>query len=92
MIGDISVSGFYDITPAIGGGYYLIDERSYLTKLDEDGEVIFTHHVKDANLSVIELDNGDIIIGGSGAFLDGGYGGGANITRLSFSNSAPTAQ
>ena len=63
-----------------------------MTKLDDDGEVIFTHHVKDANLSVIELDDGDIIIGGSGAFLDGNYGGAAIITRLSFSNSAPTAQ
>lgn len=92
IIGEMNVSGFYDITPAIGGGYYLIDERSYLTKLDDQGEVIFTHNVQDANLSVIELDNGDIVIGGSGAFLDGGYGGGANITRLSFSNSTPTAQ
>ena len=90
IIGEMNVSGFYDITPAIGGGYYLIDEGSYLTKLDDQGEVIFTHNVQDANLSVIELDNGDIVIGGSGAFLDGGYGGGANITRLSFSNS--TAQ
>ena len=80
----MSVAGFYDIAPAIGGGYYLIDERSYLTKINDSGEVIFTYHVKEANLAVIQLDNGDIVVGGSGAFLDGGYGGSAKIIRLSF--------
>ena len=84
IVGDMSVAGFYDIAPAIGGGYYLIDERSYLTKINDSGEVIFTYHVKDANLAVIQLDNGDIVVGGSGAFLDGGYGGSAKIIRLSF--------
>ena len=74
-----------DITPATGGGYYLIDERSYLTKLDESGQVIFSEQVG-SNLAVIELDNGDVIVGGDGAFLDGGYGGFATITRLSFSS------
>ena len=58
-----------------------------MTKIDDTGEVIFSHHVKHANLSVIQADNGDIVIGGSGAFLDGGYGGGANLIRLSFSES-----
>ena len=33
-----------------------------------------------------ELDNGDIVVGGGGAFLDGGYGGLPNLIRLSFSN------
>ena len=74
------------MTPAIGGGYYIIDERSYLTKIDDSGEVVFTYHVQDANLSVIQLDNGDIVVGGGGAFLDGGYGGLPNLIRLSFSN------
>ena len=85
MIGDFNVAGVYDITPAMGGGYYLIDERSYLTKVDESGQIIFTEQVG-SNLAVIELDNGDVIVGGSGAFLDGGYGGSAVITRLSFSD------
>ena len=87
IIGEISVAGIYDITPAIGGGYYLIDERSNLTKIDENGHVIFTESVQ-SNLAVIELDNGDLVIGGGNAFLDGGYGGSATITRLSFSSGA----
>ena len=38
----MSVAGFYDITPAISGGYYCVDERNYLTKLSAEGEMIFT--------------------------------------------------
>ena len=41
---------------------------------------------KEAPLAVIELENGDVVVGGRGAFLDGGYGGSANIMRISFSN------
>ena len=67
----------------MGGGYYLIDERSNLIKIDEDGQVIFTEQVS-SNLSVIELSNGDIVVGGGNAFIDGGYGGSATITRLTF--------
>ena len=52
--------------------------------MDESGQVIFSEQVG-SNLAVIELDNGDVIVGGDGAFLDGGYGGSATITRLSFS-------
>ena len=74
IIGEFNVSGIYDITPAQGGGYYFIDERSYLTKINEEGEVIFTEQTL-GNQAVIELNNGDIIIGGGNAFLDGGYGG-----------------
>ncbi len=84
IIGEFNVAGIYDITPATGGGYYFIDERSYMTKVDETGQVIFTEQVG-SNLAIVELDNGDIVVGGNGAFLDGGYGGSANITRLSFS-------
>ena len=83
IIGEFSVAGVYDITPASGGGYYLIDERSYLTKISEDGEVIFTEQTF-GNQAVIELANGDLIIGGKNAFLDGGYGGVASIVKLSF--------
>ena len=54
-----------------------------MIKIDEDGQVIFTEQVS-SNLSVIELSNGDIVVGGGNAFIDGGYGGSATITRLSF--------
>lgn len=83
IIGEFNVSGIYDITPAQGGGYYFIDERSYLTKINEEGEVIFTEQTL-GNQAVIELNNGDIIIGGGNAFLDGGYGGVARIVKLTF--------
>ena len=83
IIGEFNVSGIYDITPAHGGGYYFIDERSYLTKINEVGEVIFTEQTL-GNQAVIELNNGDIIIGGGNAFLDGGYGGVARIIKLTF--------
>jgi len=83
IIGEFNVSGIYDITPAHGGGYYFIDERSYLTKINEEGEVIFTEQTL-GNQAVIELNNGDIIIGGGNAFLDGGYGGVARIVKLTF--------
>tara|TARA_B100000029_G_scaffold515720_1_gene624211 strand:+ start:1324 stop:2601 length:1278 start_codon:yes stop_codon:yes gene_type:complete len=85
IIGEINIAGIYDITPATGGGYYLVDERNYLTRVDEDGQIIFVEDVQH-NLAVIELDNGDVVVGGRGAFLDGGYGGSASIMRLSFSN------
>ena len=83
IIGEFNVSGIYDITPAQGGGYYFIDERSYLTKINEEGEVIFTEQTL-GNQAVIELNNGDVIIGGGNAFLDGGYGGVARIVKLTF--------
>ena len=83
IIGEFNVSGIYDITPAQGGGYYFIDERSYLTKINEEGEVIFTEQTL-GNQAVIELNNGDIIVGGGNAFLDGGYGGVARIVKLTF--------
>ena len=85
IIGEFNVSGIYDITPASGGGYYLIDERSFLTKIDDEGQVIFSEQIEN-NQAVIELHNGDLIVGGRNAFLDGGYGGSATITRLSFSS------
>lgn len=86
IIGEVNVAGVYDITPAIGGGYYIIDERNNLTKIDEEGQVVLTESISN-NLAVIELFNGDVVVGGRGAFLDGGYGGYPNITRLSFSGS-----
>ena len=47
--------------------------------------MIFTEQIG-SNQAVIELDNGDVVVGGGNAFLDGGYGGSAIITRLSFSS------
>lgn len=85
IIGETNIAGVYDITPATGGGYYFVDERSYLTRVDEDGQIVFVENVQH-NLAVIELENGDVVVGGRGAFLDGGYGGSASIMRLSFSN------
>ena len=41
IIGEVNVAGVYDITPAIGGGYYIIDERNNLTKIDEEGQVVY---------------------------------------------------
>jgi hypothetical protein len=84
IIGDMSVAGFYDITPATGGGYYCVDERNHLSKISATGDLIFTENVG-ASLAVIELDNGDIVVAGGSAFLDGGYGGNGTIKRLSFS-------
>ena len=83
MGSEMCIRDRYDITPAYGGGYYFIDERSYLTKINEEGEVIFTEQTL-GNQAVIELNNGDIIIGGGNAFLDGGYGGAARIVKLTF--------
>ena len=45
--------------------------------------MIFTEQTL-GNQAVIELNNGDIIIGGGNAFLDGGYGGDARIIKLTF--------
>ena len=53
--------------------------------LSSTGEIIFTENVG-ASLAVIELNNGDIVVAGANAFLDGGYGGEAIIKRVSFSN------
>ena len=85
IIGEMNVAGFYDITSSTDGGYYAIDDRNNLVKLDEQGEVVFTQDVG-LNLAVIELSNGDIVVAGGGAFLEGGYGGNAIIKRLTFSN------
>ena len=83
IIGEFNVGGVYDITPALGGGYYFIDERSYLTKISEDGDIIFTEQTL-GNQAIIELENGDLVVGGKNAFLDGGYGGTASVIKLSF--------
>ena len=80
-----SVSGYYDITPSSNGGYYLIDDNSVFTWVNAQGEIIFSQDIEYANMSIIELDGGDIIVGGYG-FIDGNSGGTPALMRLSFSN------
>jgi hypothetical protein len=80
-----SVSGYYDITPSSNGGYYLIDDNSVFTWVNAQGEIIFSQDIEYANMSIMELENGDIVVGGYG-FIDGNSGGTPALMRLSFSN------
>ena len=80
-----SVSGYYDITPSSNGGYYLIDDNSVFTWVNAQGEIIFSQDIEYANMSIMELDGGDIVVGGYG-FIDCNSGGTPALMRLSFSN------
>ena len=80
-----SVSGYYDITPSSNGGYYLIDDNSVFTWVNAQGEIIFSQDIEYANMSIMELDGGDIVVGGYG-FIHGNSGGTPALMRLSFSN------
>jgi len=80
-----SVSGYCDITPSSNGGYYLIDDNSVFTWVNAQGEIIFSQDIEYANMSIMELDGGDIVVGGYG-FIDGNSGGTPALMRLSFSN------
>ena len=73
--------GYYDITPSSDGGYYLIDDVCYLTKTDESGNIIFSFRLDHVNQSVIELEDGDVVIGGFG-FREGNSGGPISLLRL----------
>ena len=64
-----SVSGYYDITPSSNGGYYLIDDNSVFTWVNAQGEINFSQDIEYANMSIMELDGGDIVVGGYG-FID----------------------
>ena len=79
------VNGYYDITPSSNGGYYLIDDNSVFTWVNAQGEIIFSQDIEYANMSIMELDGGDIVVGGYG-FIDGNSGGTPVLMRLSFSN------
>ena len=81
FIDETSHYGYYDITPASGGGYYLIDDICYLTKTDETGSIIFSVQLNHVNQSVIELDDGDVVMGGYG-FREGNSGGPISLLRL----------
>ena len=84
-IDSVSHYGYYDITPASDGGYYLIDDMSYLTKIDVSGNTIFSVKLSHVNQSVIELEDGDIVVGGFG-FREGNDGGPISLLRLDPSN------
>jgi hypothetical protein len=77
------------MTPSSAGGYYLIDDICYLTKTDEAGSIIFSVQLAHVNQSVIELDDGDLVIGGFG-FREGNSGGPISLLRLDPSNISTT--
>ena len=76
------------MTPSSDGGYYLIDDICYLTKTDESGSIIFSVQLAHVNQSVIELDDGDLVIGGFG-FREGNSGGPISLLRLDPSYLSP---
>ena len=59
----------------------MIDAGSNLTWINDQGETIFREYVGHANMSIVELDNGDIVVGGYG-FNDGNSGGIISLVRL----------
>ena len=67
------------------GGYFLIDDVCYLTKIDAVGTLIFSVKLNHVNQSVLELEDGDIVIGGFG-FREGNSGGPISLLRLDPSN------
>lgn len=81
FIDENSHYGYNDIVASSDGGYYLIDDVSYLTKVDASGELIYSAKLNHVNQSVIELDDGDVVVGGFG-FREGNTGGAISLVRL----------
>ena len=54
-----------DIIPAADGGYYLLDKYFYLIKADDNGDVIWSVELDYANQSLIELNDGSLILAGN---------------------------
>ena len=54
-----------DIIPASDGGYYLLDKYFYLIKADENGDIVWSVQLDYANQSLIELDDGTLILAGN---------------------------
>ena len=52
-----------------------------LTKIDETGEIIYSAKLNHVNQSVIELNDGDVVMGGFG-FREGNSGGPISLLRL----------
>jgi len=85
FIDESSHYGYYDITPSSDGGYYLIDDICYLTKVNTTGEITYSVKLSHVNQSVIECENGDVVMGGYG-FREGNSGGPISLLRLDPSN------
>ena len=81
IIDETSHYGYYDITPTSDGGYFLIDELSYLVKIDANGDILYDVKLNYVNQSIMELDDGDIVMGGYG-FREGNSGGPISLLRL----------
>ena len=81
IIDETSHYGYYDITPTSDGGYFLIDELSYLVKIDANGDILYDVKLNHVNQSIMELDDGDIVMGGYG-FREGNSGGPISLLRL----------
>tara|TARA_A100001015_G_C14978359_1_gene708324 strand:+ start:579 stop:1823 length:1245 start_codon:yes stop_codon:yes gene_type:complete len=81
FIDSTSRYGYNDIIQAENGGYYLIDDVGYLTKITSNGDILLSIKLEDVNQSVIKCNNGDVVIGGYG-FREGNTGGPISLLRL----------
>ena len=57
--------GYNDIISAASGGYYLLDNQYFLTKIDDNGEMAWTVSLRKVNQSIIQLDDGDLVLAGN---------------------------
>jgi len=80
-----TVSGYHDIISSSNGGYYVIDGSSNFKWISSQGEIIFSQNIGHVNMSILELANGDIVVGGYG-FIDGNSGGTPALLKMSFSD------
>ena len=81
FIDETSRYGYYDIVLSSDGGYFLIDELSHLVKIDANGDILYDVKLNHVNQSIMELEDGDIVIGGYG-FREGNSGGPISLLRL----------
>ena len=81
FIDETSRYGYYDIVLSSDGGYFLIDELSHLVKIDANGDILYDIKLNHVNQSIMELEDGDIVIGGYG-FREGNSGGPISLLRL----------
>ena len=81
FIDETSRYGYYDIVLSSDGGYFLIDELSHLVKIDANGDILYDIKLNHVNQSIMELDDGDIVMGGYG-FREGNSGGPISLLRL----------
>ena len=81
FIDETSRYGYYDIVLSSDGGYFLIDELSHLVKIDANGDILYDIKLNHVNQSIMEQEDGDIVIGGYG-FREGNSGGPISLLRL----------